>query len=208
VAFAWRSFVAWFVGQSLVFIAVAFALGLLVGWLWWGRRRLATAAPAEGPTAVIAEGPTAVLPESAPAPAEDRMVDIAAAAVPTAPVTSASVIAAEEPTAVIPRQSTVEPEPTPEPVPDEDAAGDDLERIEGIGPKMAGALRAAGISTYAALARSDDAALRAAIEGAGLSFAPSLVTWARQARLLADGDEDGFADLTRRLVAGRDTGRQ
>jgi hypothetical protein len=34
------------------------------------------------------------------------------------------------------------------------------------------------------------------------------VTWARQARLLADGDEEGFADLRRRLVAGRDTGRQ
>jgi predicted flap endonuclease-1-like 5' DNA nuclease len=204
--------VAWFVGQSLVFIVVAFLLGMLVGWLWWGRRRQApaAAAAAEGPTAVIAEEPTAVLPVPA---AEDRTVDIAAPAVTTAPITSASVIAAEEPTAVIPRQSTVEPEPEPEPTPEptpepESVADEDLERIEGIGPKMAAALRAAGIRTYAALAGSDDATLRAAVEGAGLSFAPSLLTWARQARLLADGDEDGFADLTRRLVAGRDTGRQ
>jgi predicted flap endonuclease-1-like 5' DNA nuclease len=86
-------------------------------------------------------------------------------------------------------------------------ADDDLERIEGIGPKMAGALHAAGIRTYRALADSSETRLRNAISGAGLTFAPSIVTWSRQAGLLADGDEDGFADLTRRLVAGRDEGR-
>jgi predicted flap endonuclease-1-like 5' DNA nuclease len=86
-------------------------------------------------------------------------------------------------------------------------APDDLERVEGIGPKMAGALRAAGIVTYRQLADSDVDRLRAAVEAAGLHFAPSITTWARQARLLADGDEDGFEDLTRRLVAGRDVGR-
>jgi predicted flap endonuclease-1-like 5' DNA nuclease len=86
-------------------------------------------------------------------------------------------------------------------------ADDDLERIEGIGPAMAAALHSAGIRTYRALADCSDTRLRNAISGAGLSFAPSIVTWARQARLLADGDEDGFSDLTRRLVAGRDEGR-
>ncbi len=72
---------------------------------------------------------------------------------------------------------------------------------------MAAALQAAGIRTYRALADSSDTRLRNAISGSGLKFAPSIVTWARQARLLADGDEEGFADLTRRLVAGRDEGR-
>jgi len=85
---------------------------------------------------------------------------------------------------------------------------DDLERIEGIGPKMAGALLEAGIRTYAQLASADEATLRRAIEAHGMRFAPSIVTWGRQARLLADGDEEGFADLTRRLVAGRDEGRE
>ena len=84
---------------------------------------------------------------------------------------------------------------------------DDLERIEGIGPPMAAALHSAGIRTYRALADSSDVRLRNAVTGSGLSFAPSIVTWSRQARLLADGDEDGFADLTRRLIAGRDEGR-
>jgi predicted flap endonuclease-1-like 5' DNA nuclease len=84
---------------------------------------------------------------------------------------------------------------------------DDLERIEGIGPKMAAALHAAGIRTYRALADSSDVRLRNAVTTSGMSFAPSIVTWARQARLLADGDEEGFADLTRHLIAGRDEER-
>ncbi|WP_121161558.1 helix-hairpin-helix domain-containing protein [Micromonospora pisi] len=91
--------------------------------------------------------------------------------------------------------------------PDDIVDDDDLERIEGIGPKMAAALRAAGITSFQRLAATDDGARRAAIEAAGLSFAPSLVTWGRQAQLLADGDETAFAELTERLVAGRDTGR-
>jgi hypothetical protein len=69
---------------------------------------------------------------------------------------------------------------------------------------MADALRAAGIRTFAQLADSDDEAKRRAINAAGLSFAPSLVTWSRQARLVADGDEEAFAELTARLIAGRD----
>ncbi len=89
-----------------------------------------------------------------------------------------------------------------------DESGHDLERIEGIGPRIAGALRASGIHTFGALADADVATLQAALEAAGLRFAPSLPTWARQARLLADGDEAGFLALTEQLVAGRDTGRR
>ncbi|HWS36626.1 MAG TPA: helix-hairpin-helix domain-containing protein, partial [Actinoplanes sp.] len=88
------------------------------------------------------------------------------------------------------------------------AEPDRFERIEGIGPAMANALRAAGISTFTQLAESDDDTKRTALKAAGLSFAPSLVTWSRQARLLADGDEAAFAVLTARLIAGRDTDQQ
>lgn len=88
------------------------------------------------------------------------------------------------------------------------AAGDNLQRIEGIGPKMEAALTAAGMGTYAAVAAADNDALRNAIEAGGLNFAPALLTWSRQAQLLVDGDEEGLADLQRRLVAGRDTGRE
>ncbi len=81
---------------------------------------------------------------------------------------------------------------------------DDLERIDGIGPQTSAALRAAGVRTFRALAASDGNRLRAAIENAGLRSATRLATWAAQARLLADGDEEGFADLAHRLVARSD----
>jgi predicted flap endonuclease-1-like 5' DNA nuclease len=155
---------------------------------------------AEEPTAVFATLPAQREPEPEPEPddaaaeadAEPEAEPEPAAEPESEPEPEPAPVAAAEP----------DPEPEPEQVPD-----DDLERIEGIGPKMSGALRAAGIRTYGKLAGCDEATLRAAIERAGLTFAPSIVTWARQARLLADGDEAGFADLTRRLVAGRDTGR-
>jgi predicted flap endonuclease-1-like 5' DNA nuclease len=72
------------------------------------------------------------------------------------------------------------------PDPTETAVPDDLTRIEGIGPKMAGALVSAGITTYAQLAASEEAALRAAIAAAGMRASASLVTWPQQAKLLAD----------------------
>ena len=83
-----------------------------------------------------------------------------------------------------------------------------MERIEGIGPRIATALHSAGISSFGRLAESDVAALQSALEASGLRFAPSLPTWSRQARLLADGDDEGFAKLTEQLVAGRDVGRR
>jgi predicted flap endonuclease-1-like 5' DNA nuclease len=80
---------------------------------------------------------------------------------------------------------------------------EDLARIEGIGPTFAGALISAGIRTFAHLAGTPESALRTAIERAGLTAPPSLLTWRAQARLLADGDEDGFAEMTARLIAER-----
>jgi len=98
----------------------------------------------------------------------------------------------------------VEAEPVPAAVVVEDGPPDNLQRIEGIGPKMSAALIAAGIRTYAKLADSDVDTLRTAIENANLHFAPSIVTWARQARLLADGEEQAFKELTDWLIAGRE----
>jgi len=81
---------------------------------------------------------------------------------------------------------------------------DELEVLEGVGPKFAAALRTAGIDTFAKLANSTESELRAAIESAGMSFAPSIPTWARQAQYLVNGDWEGFQEYVRRLTAGRD----
>ncbi|MCX7783722.1 MAG: DUF4332 domain-containing protein, partial [Meiothermus sp.] len=81
---------------------------------------------------------------------------------------------------------------------------DDLTRIEGIGPKMSAALQAAGITTFAQLAKAKPETLRAALAAANLRFAPSLPTWAKQAAYLTKGDEKGFAAYTQKLTAGRE----
>lgn len=86
---------------------------------------------------------------------------------------------------------------------DASKARDNLQRVEGIGPRIDQALQNSGINTFRDLSRASEQRLRAALEAAGLSFAPSLTTWAEQATLLARGDEDGFVALTSRLIAGR-----
>jgi large subunit ribosomal protein L4 len=83
---------------------------------------------------------------------------------------------------------------------------DDLKRIEGIGPKINDALIAAGIDTFVKLEKASEESLKAALETAGLRFAPSLGTWAEQSGFLVRGDEAGFKALTDSLTAGRKEG--
>jgi len=85
---------------------------------------------------------------------------------------------------------------TPAPTPD------DLKRIEGIGPKIAGLLQAAGITTFAQLAASDVSRLEQILSGAGLAMTdPS--TWSEQASLAAAGKWGELQALQDRLKGGR-----
>ncbi|BCY07193.1 DUF4332 domain-containing protein [Actinoplanes sp. L3-i22] len=177
----------WFIGQSLVFILLAFLLGIIVGRL--------TVRRARKPEAVSTTVSTA----------------------PQKKLESTETVTVSEVPETVPEANRDNPEKAskPKPRPRKSAApateqpmeiqNDELERIEGIGPKMADALRAAGIRTFAQLAEAGDDTKRRAIRAAGMTFAPSIVTWSRQARLLADGEEAAFAELTARLIAGRDT---
>ncbi|WP_435821628.1 helix-hairpin-helix domain-containing protein [Micromonospora musae] len=72
---------------------------------------------------------------------------------------------------------------------------DDFRRIQGVGPKMAAALQAAGVRTYRQLADLDEPALRELIRGAGLRAAPGLATWPQQARLLAAAPDEATTAL-------------
>lgn len=65
-------------------------------------------------------------------------------------------------------------------------SADDFRRIQGVGPKMAAGLEAAGIRTYQQLAELDEPALRELIRAAGLRGAASLPTWPKQAKALAE----------------------
>lgn len=84
------------------------------------------------------------------------------------------------------------------------AAPDDLTRIEGIGPKVEQVLAAAGITTFAQLAATPIAQLRAILDAAGSRYRISdPTTWPDQAALAAAGDWASFNELVSKLKAGR-----
>lgn len=78
----------------------------------------------------------------------------------------------------------------------------DLEAIEGIGPKIAGVLREAGITTFAQLAATEVSALSEILQGANIRLADP-GTWPEQAQLAADEKWDEFKALQDSLKGGR-----
>jgi predicted flap endonuclease-1-like 5' DNA nuclease len=78
--------------------------------------------------------------------------------------------------------------------------GDDLQLLEGIGPKYSRLLRESGINTYAELAETEPERL-ALIIGAPPWRAIDYNAWIAQARLAAAGDQDGLDELQRKLYS-------
>ncbi len=80
---------------------------------------------------------------------------------------------------------------------------DDLEIVEGIGPKIAALLRDAGINTFAKLGAADIPTLSAILEKAGPRFKlANPGSWAEQAALAAAGKWHALKKLQDELVAG------
>ena len=68
---------------------------------------------------------------------------------------------------------------------------DDLTKVEGIGPKAAQALTAAGVDTFEKLSQKTVEEIRAILVAASKTLAHlDPQTWAQQARLAADGKWD------------------
>ncbi|MDW8147795.1 MAG: helix-hairpin-helix domain-containing protein [Roseiflexaceae bacterium] len=79
-----------------------------------------------------------------------------------------------------------------------------MQRIEGIGPKIARALNAAGITTFAQLAALEPAQISAMLRNSKICLAFA-ETWPEQARLAAEGKWDELKALQAQLTAGRQT---
>jgi len=77
-------------------------------------------------------------------------------------------------------------------------AGNDLTFIEGIGPKYAGLLRDGGVDTFAKLAASDEAPLKAIIDAPAWRRV-NYPMWIEQALLIVAGDDDALKELQDRL---------
>jgi len=80
---------------------------------------------------------------------------------------------------------------------------DNLELIEGVGPKIAGLLKAAGVTTFAALSTTPVEKIQSILDAGGSKFnLAKPETWAEQAALAAKGDWAAFDALTKELVGG------
>jgi large subunit ribosomal protein L21 len=83
-----------------------------------------------------------------------------------------------------------------------EVAADDLVKIEGIGPKVAKTLSAAGISTFEALANAKVEDIQKILTDAGLKMMDA-TSWPAQAKLAAEGDWDGLKKMQDELSGGR-----
>jgi large subunit ribosomal protein L17 len=82
--------------------------------------------------------------------------------------------------------------------------GDDLTKIEGIGPKAAEVLHEAGITTFVKLAKSKAEDIKEILEKSGGHFnALDPATWPEQSQLAADEKWDELKKLQDKLVAGK-----
>ncbi len=68
---------------------------------------------------------------------------------------------------------------------------DDLKKIEGIGPKIAGIFNEAGIDSFTKLANTDIAKLKELLESAGSRYASKIPdSWPKQAEMASEGKWD------------------
>ncbi|HNT77832.1 MAG TPA: DUF4332 domain-containing protein [Anaerolineae bacterium] len=174
----------------------------------------AVASPSAPAAATPPATPVAVMPPTVAVAAEEVQFAVSdAPAVRTAAPVEIEIPAA--PAEVEPPAAPAEVEPPAAPAeveapaapaevepPAAPAKPDDLKRLEGIGPKVAGVLEAAGISTFAQLAETDVARLRAILDAAKLRFLDP-TTWPEQAALAAKGDWEAFDKLASELKGGR-----
>lgn len=135
----------------------------------------ATAAPEQAPAR-----PAAAPKSFAPAVAEEAPEDVAEE--PAAPI---------EAKPAAPRKPAAKAE-----------KGDDLAKIEGIGPKISGVLKAAGITTFAQLAEAEVERLQEILQDADLRLAKP-ESWPEQAALAAAGKWDELDRLQEELKGGR-----
>ena len=81
--------------------------------------------------------------------------------------------------------------------------GDDLKIIEGIGPKIAGIMKEAGISTFTQIAQKSGEELRKILDDAGIGTIADPTTWPEQAALAAEGKMEALKELQDKLQGGR-----
>lgn len=145
--------------------------------------------PAEAPKSNETPAPTKF---ESPVPSPDYAPNLPA--VPqTPPAAPPSVVSESVKAAPAKTSKAVE---TPEP-------DDDLTNIEGIGPKIAATLRAAGVKRFGQLAQMKPEDIEKIVKSAGVRMVGKAETFPAQAQLAAEGKWDELKKLTDHLRGGR-----
>ena len=148
------------------------------------------------------------------APAVEEVAEVAAEEAVEAAPEAVEEVAAEEAVAEEAVEEAAEPvaevaevaeEPAAEEAaPAEAVAADKLNKIEGIGPKVAELLTNNGIATFAQLSEASVESLTEILAGAGAPYASMVPdTWPQQAALAAAGSWDELTALQDSLDGGR-----
>lgn len=181
-------------------LAGIFILGVLSGWLLeWifvrlfvpnPNRKLETALQASRKEASALQQQNrelqAALTAAKAAPSASSVEVVA----PAAPETFETPAVAETVDAPMPvAETVVEVSTAAEPTLTAEQSDDDLTRLTGIGPKLAEAMKAAGICTYAQLTTMSVEDVSQALAGSNIRYnKASAESWAEQATLAAAGD--------------------
>ncbi|MCT4582439.1 MAG: 50S ribosomal protein L21 [Flavobacteriales bacterium] len=83
------------------------------------------------------------------------------------------------------------------------AKGDDLTKIEGVGPKIAEVLTAAGLATFADVAKSTPEAIKEILSAHSRLASKNPSTWCQQAELAAEGKWDELKKWQDELDGGK-----
>jgi predicted flap endonuclease-1-like 5' DNA nuclease len=123
-------------------------------------------------------------------------------AAPAQPVAEPPAMMAAAPVAPMAAVEAAPPAP-PVSVPAEPTTPDDLTAVEGIGPKIAGALINAGITTFTRLAMLQPEEIERIVKDANVRMVGKADTFPKQAKLLSEGKMDEFQAYIDTLTNGQ-----
>lgn len=210
--------------KVLLFLLIAFLLGLLLGWLLWGSKYKEAKAELEVRTNELnaLKGQYASLKEQFDLKDADLRkanleIDDLYARIRRlegekgqmhADLYEANEQIAKLTAAAAPLAAALSAAPAPKLVLPKGWKMNDLKLVEGIGPKIEELLHSVDIKTWSGLAEATTERLNEILDAAGERFRihdPG--TWPTQAGLLANGEWDKFKEYTEFLKGGKDPGQ-
>lgn len=210
--------------KVLLFLLIAFLLGLLLGWLLWGSKYKEAKAELEVRTNELnaLKGQYASLKEQFDLKDADLRkanleIDDLYARIRRlegekgqmhADLYEANEQIAKLTAVAAPLAAALTSAPAPKLVLPKGWKMNDLKLVEGIGPKIEELLHAAGIKTWSGLAETAVDKIQEVLDAAGERYRiHDPATWPTQAGLLANGEWDKFKEYTEFLKGGKDPGQ-